>query len=59
VSVPIAKTTDKVSAKEMLSDPHQIFTGLSIALRPSSAVKENAGHRFFGGLTGRLYDLSA
>jgi hypothetical protein len=46
-------------AKEMLADPHQIFTGLSIALRPSSAVKENAGHRFFGGLTGRLYDLSA
>jgi hypothetical protein len=43
----------------MLADPHQIFTGLSIALRPSSAVKENAGHRFFGGLTGRLYDLSA
>jgi len=46
-------------AKEMLADPHQIFTGLSITLRPSIAVKENPAHRFFGGLTGRLFDLSA
>jgi hypothetical protein len=43
----------------MLADPHQIFTGLSIALRPSSVVKENPAQRFLGGLTGRLYDLSA
>ena len=46
-------------AKEMLADPHQIFTGLAIALRPSSVIKENPAHRFLGGLTARLYDLSA